>query len=180
MARPIELIPLVCLNCGTAIPASSNEMAWVCAECGQGMALDVQKGLTPMQVQYAGGIPPNSRGKPYWLADGQVNLQRDVYRSSGKSAQEAVQFWSSPRRFLIPAYSLPQEDLLAQTTRFLLQPPALKPGPQVQFEPVTLSMEDLQSVAEFIVMAIEAGRKDMLKNIRFTLNLSLPSLWILP
>ena len=180
MARPIELIPLVCLNCGTAIPASSNEMAWVCAECGQGMALDVQKGLTPLQVYYAEGILPNSRGKPYWVTEGQVNLQRDVYRSSGKSAQEAVQFWSGPRGFLIPAYSLPQEDLLAQTTRFLLQPPALKAGSQAPFEPVTLSMEDIQPVAEFIVMAIEAGRKDMLKNIRFTLDLSTPSLWILP
>jgi hypothetical protein len=114
------------------------------------------------------------------VTEGQVNLQRDVYRSSGKSAQEAVQFWSSPRRFLIPAYTLPQEDLLAQTTRFLIQPPALKSGPQAPFEPVTLSMEDIQPVAEFIVMAIEAGRKDMLKNIHFTLDLSTPSLWILP
>lgn len=41
-------------------------------------------------------------------------------------------------------------------------------------------MEDIQPVAEFVVMAIEAGRKDMLKNLRFTLKLSLPSLWILP
>jgi len=180
VARPIELIPLVCLNCSTPIPAGKDEMAWVCAQCGQGMALDVQKGLTPLPVHYAKGIQPGRRGKPYWVADGQVNLQREVYRSSGKSAQEAVQFWSSPRSFLIPAYSLPQEDLLAQTTRFLLQPPALISGPRAQFEPVTLSMEDIQPVAEFIVMAIEASRKDMLKDIRFSLDLPLPSLWILP
>jgi hypothetical protein len=180
MDRPIELIPLVCLNCSTPIPASSNEMAWVCAQCGQGMALDVQKGLEPLQVSYAEGILPDSPGKPYWVTEGQVNLQRDVYRSSGKSEQEAAQFWSSPRRFFIPAYALPQEELLAQTTRFLLEPPALKPGAHATFEPVTLSMEDVQPVAEFIVMAIEAGRKDMLKNIRFSLNLSQPSLWVLP
>ena len=180
MARPIELIPLVCLKCSTPIPASSNEMAWVCAQCGQGMALDVQKGLVPLQVNYAEGIQSSTRGKPYWVAEGLVNLERDVYRSSGKSAQEAVQFWSGPRGFFIPAYTLPQEDLLAQTTRFLLQPPALKPGSQAPFEPVTLSIEDIQPVAEFIVMAIEASRKDMLKNIRFTLDLSLPLLWILP
>jgi hypothetical protein len=178
--RPIELIPLVCLNCSTPIPADKDEMAWVCAQCGQGMALDVQQGLTPLQVHYTEGILPNTRGKPYWVSDGQVALQRDVYRSSGKSSKEAGQFWSSQRRFLIPAYTLSQEDLLAQTARFLLQPPVLKPGPLAQFEPVTLSMEDIQPVAEFIVMAIEAGRKDVLKNIQFTLELSLPSLWILP
>lgn len=155
-------------------------MAWVCAQCGQGVALDVQKGLTPVQVHYAQGIPPNGRGKPFWVAEGQVTLERDVYRSSGKSAQEAAQFWSQSHRFLIPAYTISQEDLLAQTTRLLLQPPELKPGSAAQFEPVTLSMEDIQPVAEFIVMAIEAGRKDVLKNLRFTLNLSLPTLWILP
>ena len=109
-----------------------------------------------------------------------MTLQREVYRSSGKSAQEAAQFWGGSRRFFIPAYSISQEELLAQTTRFMLQSPGLKPGPAVQFEPVTLSIEDIQPVAEFIVLAIEAGRKDMLKNIHFTLKLSLPSLWILP
>jgi len=178
--KPIELAPLVCLHCSTPILAGSDEMAWVCAQCGQGMALDVQKGLTPVQVHYAEGIPPNTRGKPYWVAEGQVTLQREVYRSSGKSAQDAVQFWSGARRFFIPAYSISQEELLAQTSRFMLQSPALKPGPSAQFEPVTLSMEDIQPVAEFIVLAIEAGRKDMLKNIHFTLDLSLPALWILP
>lgn len=155
-------------------------MAWVCAQCGQGMALDAQSGLKPMQVHYAEGIPANGRGKPYWVAEGQVTLERDVYRSSAKSAQEAAQFWSQARRFLIPAFSAPLEDMLALATRLLLQPPLLKPGPAVRFEPVTLSMEDIQPAAEFIVMAIEAGRKDMLKNIRFTLKLSLPALWILP
>jgi hypothetical protein len=178
--KPIELAPLVCLKCSTPIPAASDEMAWVCATCGQGMALDSQKGLTPLQVNYAENLPPNGRGKPYWVSSGQVSLERDVYRSSGKSAQEAVAFWSSPRLFLIPAYSLSLEELLGQTIRFLLQPPALKAGAAAQFEPVTLSMEDIQPVAEFVVMAIEAGRKDMLKSLRFTLKLSLPSLWILP
>jgi hypothetical protein len=180
VARPIELIPLVCLNCSTPIPASKDEMAWVCIQCGQGMALDSEDGLKSLQVQYAADLPAGRAGKPYWVVEGQVNLQRDVYRSGGKSAQEAVQFWSSRRSFVIPAYTLPQEEVLAQTTRFLLQPPALKLGAKAPFEPVTLSMEDIQPVAEFIVMAIEAGRKDMLKTIRFTLDLSQPALWILP
>jgi hypothetical protein len=144
------------------------------------MSLDTQKGLTPLQVHYAEGIPPNGRGKPYWAAEGHVTLQRQVYRSSGKSAQEAEQFWAETRRFIIPAYSISQEELLAQTTRYMLQPPALKPGSAASFEPVTLSLEDIQPVAEFIVLAIEAGRKDILKNIHFTLKLTPPSLWILP
>jgi hypothetical protein len=178
--EPIELTPLVCLNCATPIPAEINEMAWVCAQCGQGTALDAQSGLKPMQVYFAEGIPDNRRGKPYWVAEGQVTLERDAYRSNAKSAQQAMQFWSQPHRFLIPAFSTPLEDMLVLATRFLLQPPLLKPGMSARFEPVTLPMEDIQPVAEFIVTANEAGRKDMLKNIRFILQLSLPTLWILP
>ena len=45
--------------------------------------------------------------------------------------------------------------------------PPLKPGPAVKFEPVTLSMEDIQPVAEFIVMAIEAGRTILLDDSDF-------------
>jgi len=35
-------------------------------------------------------------------------------------------------------------------------------------------------MAEFIVMGIEAARKDNLKEMTFTLNLSSPELWIVP
>jgi hypothetical protein len=41
-------------------------------------------------------------------------------------------------------------------------------------------MEDFQPVAEFIILAIEASRKDALKRADFSLMLSQPALWILP
>ena len=69
-----------------------------------------------------------------------------------------------------------QERLLG----LVLQPPAIQSGPPVRFAPVTLAMEDIRPMAEFIVMAIEAGRADMVKDIQFDLKLSTPALWILP
>jgi len=56
----------------------------------------------------------------------------------------------------------------------------LSSGPATPFEAVTLKREDLSAAAEFIVMAIEAGRKDKIKRIDFELKLSKPVLWILP
>jgi hypothetical protein len=38
----------------------------------------------------------------------------------------------------------------------------------------------VRATAEFIVMAVEAERKDDLKEIRFKLELDPPILWILP
>jgi hypothetical protein len=56
----------------------------------------------------------------------------------------------------------------------------LQPGTAARFEPVTLALEDVKPLAEFIIMALEAGRKDKLRDIQFSLEMSPPVLWILP
>jgi hypothetical protein len=62
----------------------------------------------------------------------------------------------------------------------LLHPPALQPGPAVPFEPVTVAPTDLPALAEYIVLAIEAARSDMLKQVTIQVSLSAPVLWVLP
>lgn len=180
MDQPVELIPLVCPTCSTPIPAEANEVAWVCVQCGQGLSLDEAKGLVPLEVHCATGIAPNTLGKPFWVAEGQVSMRRDTYGSGGKDARAAQEFWSQPRRFFIPAFSAPLETLLGLGMQLLRQPPNLQPGPDVRFEPVTLYIEDVKSAAEFIVVALEAERRDKVKQVEFTLQLSDPVLWVLP
>lgn len=180
MDPPINLIPLVCIQCGTQIPADPEETAWVCGQCGQGMLLDDEKGLTPLEIHYAAGIPAQAKGRPYWVAQGQVALQRESYSGGSKEASQAQQFWSQPHTFFIPAFTCTLEDLLAQSARLLLQPPALQAGASTAFEPVTTSPDEIQPIAEFIVMAIEADRRDQVKHVEFTLQLSTPVLWVLP
>lgn len=178
MGAPIELIPLVCIKCQMPLPAEPDEIAWVCAQCKQGMLLDENKGLLPLQVQYAAGIAPDAIGRPFWVVDGQVSLQRELY--DGNKNAEAQAMWAQPRRFTIPAYNVSLETLLQYGPQLLLKPPALQPGPAARFQPVTLSPDDIQAVAEFIVVAIEAGRSDMLKEIVVSIKISEPVLWILP
>ena len=62
----------------------------------------------------------------------------------------------------------------------LLNLPRLRAGSATHFEAITLYRTDLLAAAEFIVIAIEAERKDKIKNIDFELKLSKPVLWILP
>ena len=180
MDKPIELIPMLCVQCSTPVPAQEDEVAWVCAQCGQGLFLDEEKGLAPLEVQFAAGIPENKKGKPFWVAEGQVSLQRKSYGSSGRQSGEAQRFWSQPRCFFVPAFECSLESLLSKGVELLIKPPDLQPGPGAAFEPVVLWHEDVSAAAEFIVMAVEAGRSDKVKEIDFSLQLSTPVLWILP
>lgn len=180
MDQPTQLIPLRCVRCNTALPAEPDEVAWVCPQCGQGQLLDDDQGLQSLSVQYAQGIPPGVQGWPYWVADGRVQLQRSVLRQNRQAEADSAHFWSQPRRFFIPAYRCTLEELLAQATQLLLQPPGLQSAPPAPFRPVILAPQDIQPAVDFIVMAVEAGRKDSLHNLQISVKLSPPALWILP
>ena len=179
MSSAIELIPLLCTRCQTVIPAESDEVAWACAQCGQGLLLDEAKGAIPLAINYAAGIPANQKGWPFWVATGQVSVQKRSIFGSGDQGNTTRLFWQVAHRFFVPAFSLQLDQLITWGTRFLQQPPALQPGPAAAFAPATLHHEDLQPMAEFIVLGIEADRKDKVREIEFTLQLSQPELWVL-
>lgn len=178
MDRPVALIPLVCLKCSTPIPAGPEEVAWVCAQCGQGQALDDDKGLIPLEIRCLHGIPPQGKGKPFWVVEGKVSLERDTY--SGNQAGEAQQFWAQPRLFFVPAFSTSLDAGLDLANRLLLQPPKLQDGPPAAFEPVVVSQGDVRPLVDFLVISIEAARSDKLKELHFRVELTSPALWVLP
>jgi hypothetical protein len=179
MEIPVELVPLNCIRCGTAIPAEIDEVAWVCHQCEQAQQLGDQ-GLLPLKIHFAQGIPPSRKGRPFWVSEGRVNITRDTYGSLGKNAKDALQFWEKVRQFIIPAFPYPLDDFASKGVQWLRTPPALKPGPAVDFESVTIAADDVPGWAEFLVMALEAERKDKVKKIVFNLKLEEPQLWILP
>lgn len=178
MDQPVKLMPLLCPRCQVPILAVQDEAAWVCSGCGQGVYLEETEGLKPVEVHYADSIQPGRTGRPFWVADGKVTLNRQTY--SGNQDREAQSFWSQPRRFFIPAFECKMDTLLESGITGLAQPPACQDGPLVSFLPVVLAPQDIQAAADFIVVAIEAGRKDKMKDIQFTLELTQPVLWILP
>ncbi len=179
MAGRVSLIPLVCFKCETAVPAQPDETAWVCARCGQGLLLDEEKGLAALSVQYSAALPPGATGRPFWVAQGTATTIRKTYGSRNESA-ESARMWATPRRFFIPAFTCPLETITSLGPALLQRPPVLEPGPAAPFQPVTLHPCDLNAVAEYIILSIEAGRKDNLKEIQIQLQLSEPALWVLP
>jgi hypothetical protein len=43
---------------------------------------------------------------------------------------------------------------------------------------VTVQAEDLQALVEYTVLALEADRKDMLKELVFQVQLGAPEMWV--
>ncbi len=181
MEAPVTLVPLRCLRCSTPVPAEVDEVAWVCRQCGQGLLLDEQQGLATLEVHYASGIDPQAPGRPFWVVEGHVALKRDAYGSFGGKRSEADRYWRTPRRFFIPAFSGSLDDLLQLAAGLTQKPPEMTPGgAQASFEPVTLASQDVTGLVEFLVMSIEAERKDSLKQLSVSAELGKPELWILP
>lgn len=175
---PVELIPLLCVKCQTPVNAQVDEVAWVCPMCGQGLLLGDDGNLRPLEIFFSAALPQGVQGKPFWVAQGSASLQRQTY--SGNRSKEMQDFWGSPRTFFIPAYELPLQEVVAAGTQLLRQPPALQPGSPAPFAPVVVPPGDVRPLAEFILLGIEAERKDALRTLTFDLSLSEAQLWILP
>jgi hypothetical protein len=179
MSETIRLIAMQCPRCTTPVPAQAGEVAWVCLQCGQGMLLSDEQGVTGLDVFFSAAIGAGKTGTPYWVARGVVRpLLRQAYR--GNAEQEMHAFWAVPRLFYVPALRLPVEQMVAAGVALLRQPVRMEPGSPVPFTPVVVPPEDVRPTAEFMVMSLEADRKDMLKEFQFEIKIDPPQLWILP
>ena len=175
----IELVMLKCLQCGRHLPSGEEEVAWVCAQCGQGMQL-ASDGLAPLTVNWAAARPGKVqiRWLPFWVFTGTVNfIRRENY--GGKS--EPDKLWSAARRFYIPAFPASLDQLEALGADLTRKQIALKAGPAIGgLKDCTLFPDEARHAIEFVVLTIEAERKDKLKTVEFNLDLNEPELWVLP
>ena len=170
---------MFCTKCQTPIQAHPDEVAWVCPQCQQGLLLSDEHALDSLTVHFSSSLISGKTGFPYWVAVGQVNtLERSTFKGDERAAM--LSFWQQPHQFFVPAFTMPLDQLVEFGSRMLKQPPALQAGNPMPFQPATLRPTDMRPVAEFIVLAIEAERKDQLRTLNFNLNLAAPELWILP
>ncbi len=177
MSSSVELVLLKCPQCSTPVPAEEDEVAWVCATCGLGLQL-TEAGLAPLTVHWSAGRTPQAAWLPFWVFTGTVRFSA---RESYSGRADADSLWAQPRSFYVPAFvvTLPQlEALGGELTRRQLP---LHEGPAAGLvKQCTLLPEDARRAAEFIVTTLEADRKDILRNLSFTLDLGQPELWMLP
>ena len=178
MSEQPGLVGLECVRCRTPVPAEPDEVAWICGNCGQGLLLDEQDGLRPITVHFAAAQEEaHVLWAPFWIAVGRVRVNRR--ESVGRDSPPDPR-WERPVRFIVPAFATSVERAVEWGRNFLLQPPDLGRGEAVPLKGVTVLPEEVDSLARFVVLTVEAERKDKLEAIDFSLDLEPPELWVLP
>lgn len=179
----MKLIALRCPTCGQPLTPEEDEVILWCAQCLTALAID-DNGLTPITAHY--GTLSSDRSlsswKPVWVFDGQVVLTARETQG-GNATKEAQQFWSQPRRLFVPAWSLSLDKVCQLGADWLQNQPALREAPVktgIKISPAVLSAPEALKVLDFIVLSIEAKRKDWLKTISFEVKVGAPQLWVLP
>jgi hypothetical protein len=179
----VQLVPMTCIKCATPIRAEESDIAWACEKCEQGMLL-TPDGLAPLTVKWASAkAATNVKWYPFWSFTGAVRFaRRDTFGYGSQG--EPDKLWNEPQQFFIPAYSTTLqelEDIGAELLKKRLRPtpsdsrPAAIPLPACALFP-----HDAQHAAEFVVLTIEAERRDKLKSVEFILRAGEPELWVLP
>jgi hypothetical protein len=183
---PIRLVPLLCIKCRAPVPAQPDEIAWVCEQCGQGLLLAatpapsaVDSVTQALDIYFSNAIVSGQKGRPFWVTRGQVNLTvRETYK--GDEGRAAREFWASPRLFYVPAWETSLDEVVSTGVNLLRSPQRLDPGSRTPFLPVVVLPADVRPLVEFIVINIEAERRDALKTLNFDLKLEPLQLWVLP
>jgi hypothetical protein len=177
----VQLVPMTCLKCATPLRAEEDEIAWTCEKCGQGMLLTAS-GLAPLIIKWAAsGATPATTGIkwwPFWSFTGSVRFAR---RDSFRGRSEPDKLWDEPQQFFIPAYAARLQELETIGAELLKKRLRPAPGPAAGSLPAcAIFPDDARHAAEFVVLTIEADRKDKLKSVEFTIQASEPELWVLP
>lgn len=177
----MKLHSLACPQCAQWLSPQPDDIVLACPRCFSAVLLE-DGGLRLLSVYYAASAVPKATWYPFWTFQGQVTFTvRET--QSGNKAKDAEAFWQTARQFLLPAWAL---DIWAARTLgldFLQKPPfitLLDEPIKTVFQPVTLPREDALKLADFIILTLEAERKDWLRDLQFTLQMDAPTLWLLP
>jgi hypothetical protein len=91
--------------------------------------------------------------------------------------------WDYPRALYVPAWEMSLHTAQNVGSRLIQQQPELQeiqPPEGATFTSATVTPGDARKLLEFIILAIEARRKDWLKNLQFELEIGEPEMIILP
>lgn len=139
-----------------------------------------------MPVQFAMPVDHRSsanRWMPFWIFRGRVKISVRETQGGRSRDKDAAGLWGVERRFFVPAWELSIHAAQDIGSRMIQRPTSFtkidRPeGASLQTAVVT--PKDGKNLIEFIVLAIEARRKDWLRDLKFELDVGEPKMWALP
>ena len=179
----MKLLALTCPQCGQPLAANNDDIVLLCANCHTAVRLD-DTGVSRAKLYFAAGRDDEHTWLPFWVFSGSVRLVERKTQGGGKSGQEEAEaLWGAPRRLYVPAWELTLQTAQNLGANLIQQQPNFSfvaPPAEVTLTSATVAPADAKKLLEFIVLAIEARRKDWLKELNFHLEVNEPELWALP
>ncbi len=181
----MKLLPLRCPQCNQKLEPHHNDVVVVvCTQCFTAVTLH-QTGLQPIDVHYA--APSNERVDswlPVWLFHGRVILHQRQSQGSSKGAdKDAAELWQRAQRLYAPAWQQPARQARELGSKLVQAQPLFQAIPRPDgalLAETIITPEDGLKLLDFIVLTIEAERKDMLRDIKFNIEAGPPALWAIP
>jgi hypothetical protein len=181
----MKLLALRCPECSQPLKPENDHIVVTCELCRAAVHIG-DDGLSLVSVQYArprseAGV---TRWLPFWVFHGRVQVKRRLTASGGRSRQEEMaRLWGEPRYLYVPAWELSPRTVRDTGSKMIQSQPAYqaiaRPA-DAHLTPVILTTQDALKMLEFIVLTIEAGRRDWLEHLEFRLEVGEPVLWALP
>ncbi len=182
----MKLILLRCPTCGEGLQPEQDDIVVACNNCHTPVSI-TQNGPAKAKVQFA--IAKNrrrqseSRWLPFWVFEGQVEIINRVTQGGRSRQKDSEKLWQRSGRFFVPAWDIQLHTAQAVGIQLIENPPEIEliPRPtEAHLKAANVDANDARKLLEFIVLAIEARRKDWLKNLDFRLDVDEAKLWALP
>lgn len=183
----MKLLALRCPTCAQPLKPQNPEVVVLrCGNCETAVSIN-DSGLDTVALQFAApAVEPETIDAwlPLWVFNGRVNITRRQTQGSNKQAQQdSEQLWGYPRRLYVPAWDLPTEAACQLGGDMVQRQPQFQRTTQPHnflFIEAATTQEDALKLLEFVVFNVEAARKDWLKNLQFTIEVTTPQLWAIP
>lgn len=182
----MKLILLRCPNCGEGLKPEQDDIVFACDNCHTPVTIS-QNGTSKTKVQFAvprkDQIDHQTKWLPFWIFKGRVEIIKRVTQDGRSRNQEAEELWRGLDRFYVPAWDMQPHIAQDVGTELIHKPPdveLISRPPEAHMVAANVSSDDARKLLEFIVLAIEARRKDWLKDLDFRLDIAEVELWALP
>ncbi len=181
----MKLLALKCPVCGQRLtPKHDQVLVMECGQCGTAVSINHTTGISQTAVQYAQAKENAEVWLPMWVFDAWVRItSRQTRKGDGRSEKASHELWRSPRQLFVPAWTLDTQTARQLGTKLIENQPQLqavdKPNGTVMTEAI-VTQEDALKLVEFIILSIEAERKDWLTDLKFEIQTNATNLWVIP
>lgn len=181
----MKLVALRCPNCSSPLLVGNDDVVVACNNCPT-MAAISPNGAVKMAISFVAARSEHLTEKewvPFWVFNGRVNIKQRTLQGSRSDEADTERLWGVPRSLYVPAWELSMEVAQNVGSQMIQQQPKLQQVERpegAQFISAVVTPDDARKLLEFIVLAIEARRKDQLKRLEFDLEVDEPQLMALP